>query len=122
MKVIDAINRINDLKPNTYSAEQKVAWLSELDGKIKLEVIDTHHGGEDITFEGYTTEDTEAELLVPAPYDDLYIKWLEAQIDYANAEYGRYGNSMTMFNAKISEFVNRYNSTHAPKGTRIKYF
>lgn len=64
----------------------------------------------------------EEKLLVPAPYDEVYIRWLEAQIDYANGEYGRYNNSMTMFNASYSAFRNYWNRTHMPKGKRYKFF
>ena len=123
MKISEAINRIDTLKFNTYTQSEKVAWLSTIDGTIKREVIDTHEGGEDIVFEGYT-DDTplETELLAPAPYDDLYIKWLEAQIDYANAEYGKYNNSKMAFNTAYTAYESWYNRNHMPLGKRFKCF
>lgn len=123
MTIIEAINRIDALKPNNYSQEDKVAWLSQIDGGIKKEIIDTHEGGEAITFNGYneaTPMDTE--LLIPSPYDDVYIKWLEAQIDYANSEYGRYNNSMVAYNSALTSFERFYNRNHMPKGNNIKFF
>lgn len=123
MKISEAINRIDTLKFNTYTQSEKVAWLSTIDGTIKREVIDTHEGGEDIVFEGYT-DDTpiETELLAPAPYDDLYIKWLEAQIDYANAEYGKYNNSKLAFNTAYTAYESWYNRQHMPLGKQFKCF
>lgn len=123
MKISEAINRIDTLKFNTYTQSEKVAWLSTIDGTIKREVIDTHEGGEDIVFEGYT-DDTplETELLAPAPYDDLYIKWLEAQIDYANAEYGKYNNSKMAFNTAYTAYESWYNRNHMPLGKQFKCF
>lgn len=123
MTIIEAINRIDSLKPNNYSQDDKVAWLSKIDGIIKEKVIDTHDGGENVIYKGYDDNTkTDTELLVPAPYDDLYIKWLEAQIDYANGEYGKYNNSMTMYNAAYTEYENAYNRSHMPKGKKLKYF
>lgn len=123
MTIIEAISRIDALKPNNYSPEDKVAWLSLLDGSIKKEIIDTHEGGETITFNGYN-EDTpmDTELLIPSPYDDVYIKWLEAQIDYANSEYGRYNNSMVAYNSALTSFERFYNRNNMPKGNNIKFF
>ena len=61
------------------------------------------------------------ELLVSTPHDDIYIRWLEAQIDYANGEYGKYQNAMAMFNAAYSNYERYYNRNHMPKGTKFKY-
>ena len=123
MTINEAISRTDALKPNGYTDGDKVKWLSTLDGIIKTEIIDTHEGGEEVTFEGYDENlDRETELLVSAPYDDIYIRWLEAQIDYANNEYKRYNNSITQYNAIYSAYRNAYNRTHMPKGAKRKYF
>ncbi len=124
MTIIEVINQIDALKPNTYSPENKIKWLSNLDGIIKREIIDTHEGAEAVVFNGYNEETPhETILLVPAPYDDIYIKWLEAQIDYANAEYGKYANSMIMYNNAYATFASWYNRNNMPKGRKqFKYF
>ena len=123
MTLLEAINRIDVLKPNGYSQAEKIQWLSTLDGIVKREIIDTHEGGEGIVFNGYT-EDTSltTELLVPAPYDDIYLRYLEMQIDYANGEYGKYNNSMAMYDTAYSTFQRYYNRTHMPKGRKFKFF
>ena len=56
MTIIEAINRIDNLKPNSYTQQDKVQWLSILDGIIKTEIIDTHQGAEDVIFDGYGVE------------------------------------------------------------------
>lgn len=122
MKVIEAINQIDNLKPNTYSDEEKTAWLSRLDYLVKREILDTHEGGT-ILFGGYDADaDAQTGLMVPPPYDEMYLRWLEAQIDYANGEYSKYNNSIEMFNASYRGYSNYYNRTHAPKGGKLKYF
>lgn len=123
MTIIEAINRIDALKPNTYLQSDKIRWLNTVESYIKTEIIDTHEGSEKVAFAGYdmnTALDTE--LIASAPYDILYLSWLEAQIDYANAELGKYNNSITMFNSAYADFRNHYNRKNMPKGTKIKYF
>ena len=123
MKIIEAINRIDSLKHNTYTQNEKVAWLSRLDSMVKRLIIDTHEDGDDITFTGYDdTTDPETELLVPAPFDEMYLRWLEAQIDYTNGEYDKYNNSVLMYQAAYDGYANYYNRNHMPKGKKIKFF
>ena len=123
MTIIEAINRIDSLKPNSYSQEDKIAWLSILDGEIKANIIDTHEGSEKVTFNGYDADTpTDTVLLVPAPYDDVYIKWLESQIDYSSGETKRFNNSIVMYNTAYSAFERHYNRNHMPIGKNIKFF
>ena len=123
MTLIEAINRIDILKPNTYSQQEKVRWLSTLDGIIKKEIIDTHESGEAVVFDGYD-DDTivSTVLLVPAPYDDIYLRWLDAQIDYVNGEIVRYNNGVQAYNDAYSAFEKYYNRTHMPLGKKLKFF
>ena len=122
MKIIEAINRTDSTKHNAYTQSEKVAWLSTLDSMVKRLVIDTHDG-EEITFTGYDSDvDPETELLIPAPFDEAYLRWLEAQIDYANGEYSKYNNSIDMFNTAWTAYQNHYNRTHMPVSKQRKYF
>lgn len=122
MTIIDAIYRIDIIKPNSYSQSEKIKWLSTLDGTVKREIIDTHEGGEGIVFNGYD-ENTElsTELLIPAPYDDIYLRWLESQIDYANGEYGKFNNSIAMYNTAYVALTNYYNRTHMPISKQSRF-
>ena len=123
MRIIDAIGRIDRLKPNAYGIQDKIWWLATLDGRIKTEIIDTHEGGENIVYNAYKDDtDPNTELLVAPPYDTLYIYWLEAQIDYANGEYNKYSNSMAMFNEALGAYEKYYNRIHMPKGKKFKFF
>jgi hypothetical protein len=123
MTLIDAINRIDAIKPNSFEQIEKIKWLSELDGKVKKEIIDTHEGADDVVFNGYDeTTPLETELLIPSPYDPVYLLWLEAQIDYANNEYAKYNNSSVMYNNTYSAYWRYYNRTHMPLSKPRKYF
>lgn len=122
MTISEAISRTDEVKPNAYNESRKILWLSELDGMIKSQIIDTHADGESVSFTGYDTDTAvTTQLLVPAPYDVLYLRYLEMKIDYSNSEYGKYNNSMVMFNAAYSAFENYYNRQHMPisRGNRF---
>ena len=123
MTIMDALYRIDELKPNSYSQPEKINWLSSLDGMIKSEIIDTHEGGENIVFSGYAENaNLSTVLLVPVPYDDIYLKWLEAMIDYTNGEIAKYNNSLTAYNDAYDLYQKHYNRTHMPKGTKFKFY
>lgn len=122
MTIMGAINHLDAIKPNSYRQTEKIKWLSTLDGIVKAEIIDTHEGAEGITFEGYNENSLMQELLVPHPYDDMYIKWLEAQIDYANGEYNKYNNSVTAYNAVFDAYKKYYNRTHKPITKNFTHF
>lgn len=118
MTVREAIALVDRLKPNKFSEADKVKWLSDIDGLIVRELVDSHENsplqGE---FEGYadlaTSGDTE--LLAPYPYDILYRWYLESQIDLGNMEIAKYNNSKTLFNNAYLNFTDHYNRTHMPK-------
>lgn len=117
MTLMEAINHLDAVKPNSYKQNEKIRWLSTLDGIIKKEIIDTHEGGEKVTFGGYTEVDLTRKLIVPAPYEDIYIKWLEAQIDYANGETAKYNNALTLYNNAYLAFAKAYHREHRPINT-----
>ena len=118
MTLMEAINHLDAVKPNSYGQREKITWLSNLDGLIKKEIIETHEGGEEVTFSGgYTEADLMKNLIARAPYDDIYIKWLEAKIDYANGEYQKYNNSALAFNEAYQRFARAYHRKHRPINT-----
>lgn len=115
MTIHDAINSIDELMHNTYTQENKVTWLSRVDTMVKKLVIDTHEGGEDVSFSGYN-EDTDLEtvLLIPEPFDEAYLRWMEAQIHYHNGEYDKYNNAVVMFNTAFDAYKSDYTRNHMP--------
>ena len=84
---------------------EKVRWLSTVDSLAAALV------GE--TFGGYTEQDGDAQLKIPAPYDEAYFYWLEARIHYQNGDFTRFNNASAMFNAlwqSYSDFCHRNKS------------
>lgn len=119
MTICEAIVLADDFRPNTFTTSQKIQWLSHLDGIVFDRVIATHEGAEQDSFTGYAPYMSDAELkasvlLIGPPYESVYVHYLEAQIDYANGEYGRYNNSTAMYQADLDAFSCWYNRTHTP--------
>lgn len=116
MRVVDAISRVDALYFNTFSNDEKVAWLAKLDGLVYEQIISAHEGAENGDFTGYDPhKDLQTQLLVPAPYDEMYIPWLQAQMELALRETDGYNASILTFNAEFGAFENAYNRSHLPK-------
>ena len=114
MKAMDIIERVDLLEPNDYSPEQKLHWLSTLDGKIFREILETHEGAETDTLPAYVSGGEE--LIIGAPYgEDVYYYYLQAMIAAENSETQRYNKRMTLFNAAYQAWTDYYSRTHRPK-------
>lgn len=115
MTVSEAISLVDRLRPNQFPETIKISWLSKLDGQIFEEIIQTHEGGAADRFTGYGESSQDEELLVPYPYaEDIYISFLQAQMDRENGETARYNQSISLYNNAFLTFQNRYNRTHLP--------
>ena len=124
MKIIQAINRLDGLIANTYTQSDKLEWLSRLDAMVKKQIIDTHEGAEDVVFSGYDdSTDLNTQLLVQAPHDEMYLRWMEAQIHYHNGEYDKYNNAIIMFNTAYEAYQAYYTRNHMPviRGRRFLF-
>lgn len=115
MTIEEAVGLVDRLKPNHYDHEQKVRWLSKLDGQIFREVITTHAGRRPHEFRGYDDALPDTPLLVPYPYDeDVYNYFLQAQIDKENGEIAKYNQDIGLYNSAFKAYADWYNRTHRP--------
>lgn len=118
MRVGEAIALLNELKPNALPESHKLRWLSELDGIAAEEIFSLYGGAPD--FSGYGAETAaSAELLIPPPYDEAYVNYLFAQVDFLNGDFARYNNAMALFNAAYAAFADHMARTHSPAGRKV---
>lgn len=113
MTIQDIIAKVDALAPNQYSVEQKVSWLSSLDGQIFNDVILTHEGAGFVFYPpgGYDTD--EYELIVQPPYaEDLYTYYLLSRIAEFNSEAAKYNQYAARYNAAYKDWTGWYNRTH----------
>ncbi len=55
-----------------------------------------------------------SEPLIEAPHHKIYYTYLMAMIDFANGEYGKYQNTMTLFNSFLGSFSKWYVENYQP--------
>ena len=113
MTIAEAIDRVDRLKYNAYSLQEKREWLRKVEWMIKWNILDTHGPG--LPFRDLNPDSpANQELIAPAPFDELYVKWLEAQIDLYNGEAERYNGSIALFNREFEAFESWYNRSYVP--------
>ena len=117
MTIEEAIFLVDELKPNQIERARKIEWLSRLDLKFYRDIVCRHEKDADtpeefIPYDSETDEDTE--LLIKAPYDEVYRFYLEMHIDLVNQEYDKYNNSATLYAVKWGELTRAYHREHRP--------
>ena len=101
----EIITTLDYLYPNTYEYMDKVTWIDTLERRIEEESIKTH--------EPEVSKEDE-QLWAYEPYTDLYIYYMEAQIDKNNNEFDKYNNHMALFNNAYAEYEAHYNRNNMP--------
>ena len=111
----DVIEKVDKLKPNTYDSKDKFDWINELDGLIFQNIL-SRAEDTDFTFTPYDYEtDIDADVLVQAPYNDIYFYFLSAKIDYNDNEITSYNNNISTYNSYYDDFAAFYRRNHVPK-------
>lgn len=122
MKIAEAIDKIDVFRPNQFSQKNKISWLSNIDRSLYDAVIKQYKEAED--FKGYdeATDIHKTDLLIKEPYaEDIYMYYLAMQIDFYNAETGKYNNDAVMYNTAYTAWRNEYNRAHTFNGRGV-YF
>ena len=112
MTINEAIARVDDLRDNTMAPNIKIAWLQMVDQQVYNEIIKGRVGADAVTLPDYSDDNGERVLLVPPPYDMLYIYRLEAEICYKNEEIDRQANALTRYNELMDAFAKQYAREH----------
>ena len=109
--VKEILDYVDEVKPNAFTAAQKVNWLTQIERRIQLEIyLDAE---EDLV--GYNWDDDQnTEVLTDSPYDGLYTYFLAAMIDFAHGEYSPYQADMSAFNEMWGAFSRYYARRFAP--------
>ena len=116
MTIQEAMDLANQMKPNMMIPGTQIRFLSELEGKIHEEIVMKHvHTEEEETKPQYDTgSDPGTVLLVPAPYDMLYVYWLMSKIDLMNMEMDKYNNDRALFENAYDEMSDWWTRTKMP--------
>lgn len=104
-----ALTRIDAICPNAWDETAKLLWLNECESMIQTRILGTVPE-QCITYGADTDRSTK--LLVPAPFDRLYVYYVIAMCDYAAHETAHYADSMMLFNAALDEYAKWYQRTN----------
>lgn len=111
----ETIAKIDAIKTNPYSNEDKTAWINKLEAVIQAEITKTYPGDGTAVLTQYTwADDQNKSLIIGAPYDDIYTLYLASMIDFYNKEFMTYNNSKNMFNQAYLECSKYYTRTNLP--------
>lgn len=100
MTIKQAIEQVDAQAHNSATEGEKRRWLSTLDG-LALTLI--HGAGAE--FGGYDDAPDQTGLKIPAPFDDVYLHYLEAKIHYQNGDFARFNNANAMFTAAWQRYA-----------------
>lgn len=110
------IEQLDRIRPNEYTNEEKTQWVSNIEVQIAKEIF-----GATVSEYDWVT-DQEETLLLEAPYEDVYIFWLLAQIDFHNGEFNRYNNELGNFHERLSDAQATYIRERRPAKRKFRWF
>ena len=123
MTIRQALDGLAEIQPHSFPEPLLIRWLRQLDKELYENVILTHEGAETAAAPGDPSESPDsAQLLVPEPYESIYLHYLQSRIDYALAEYSRFNNSNAMYDADRQAFTAWYHRTHMPLAKGVERF
>lgn len=140
--VAQIIEQYNAERPNQVDDSVKVIWLRKCEQMLINEIYVQHdHDLEDETklelkvvgstlyitgagsFEDHISNfGMDSSLLVPEPYDDLYIHYLDQRIAYNNNDKARYNSAATQYNNALLTYQQYFNRTYQTKTVSKKLF
>lgn len=97
MTIQALIDQVQDEKPNSFGTDRLLGFINEIEADVAEQV--------NLDAPIYTEEDLDKELMVPAPYDSLYVSYVKARIDYADEEYASYQNNQMQYVQDFRDFL-----------------
>lgn len=113
MKITEVLEKVDALYPNSYSAEEKLAWCDELGDMLKKEYARSYVGKNEEEYSKIKNPDID-ETVAPSPYDAMYIDFLLAKCCYYQRDYNAYNQHIIAFNSKLSDFAKWYIGHNMP--------
>lgn len=116
MTIQEALDLADQMKPNMLPKAVKIRFLNEVEQMIHGEIVLKHvHTPEEGRKPSYETEtDPGTEMIMPSPYDMLYVYWLMSRIDHVNMEMDKYNNDRALFENAYMQAGDWWNRTRMP--------
>lgn len=94
MTTLQAIAYLDETTPNRYTIQNKQLWLSAVDTAVAAVL-----GVEPPTYSG-----GDESLLLPMPYDQAYLRYMEAQVRYHDGCMDGYRTAMDRYERELAAF------------------
>lgn len=91
MTVSEAIAYLDETTPNRYSRVNKTLWLQAVDTAVAA-ILGIERSGDG------------EELLLQSPYDNAYLRYMEAQVRYHDGYMDAYREAMAAYEAILQSF------------------
>ena len=115
MKLRDLFANIEKKRPGAAVSETAlIEELNRFEAMVFAEIYDLYEGGPE-SIGGYDETQTEAELHIAPPWDDVYLFLLLGKIDFSLGEVEDYNNDIAMLNAQMDSYRAYWARTHLPK-------
>lgn len=109
MTIQEIYNRLSEIHPNQYSTPLLISWVNDLEKDISVYLSLFHEPSAEPQEKLDKLSD---EVTLDEP--DIYVEYLISRICLANEEYDRYNTHAALFEARYSEWKDRYIREHQP--------
>lgn len=109
MTVKDMLDYVDEVKQNSFSRKIKLIWLNELEYRVQTDVMLI--AAESIT---YVPDDDTHQLLVPAPWSEIYYDYLLMKLSEHLEESSEQNNRAATFDKAFTRFMRWWADTYRP--------
>lgn len=123
MTIQEALDQLDEMKPNMMSRRLKMKYLTEIEQLIFDEIVMKHEHDPELVEKPVYTEDSEpgTELIIQDPYSMVYVYWLMTKVDIQNQEDARYNIDRMHFENAYNTMSDWYTREHMPI-SRVREF
>lgn len=116
MTLKQVIEEVDRQKPNAFTNDEKTQFVANCEIQVAEEIFGVDAPEYD------WTGDQNTELLLKAPFEDVYILYVMAQIDFRNGDYGRYNNELSQFDQRFTDAQAWNLRRHKPRRRWFRWF
>lgn len=118
----EILERLDKVYPNAYENPVKAGWIMELNRRLYETVVLPHEGKGEYEIPAQYPKDGDLPLAAESPYEELYVIYAMAQMEFYNREGGGFNNSAALYNSLLGEWKSQYHRTHSTAVREIKNY
>lgn len=112
MKYSEILKKVNALAPHEYSDEEMLCWAREVNSDV-LKNIEKNPKPSGVI-------NRDSQVLIPSPYDTMYIYYILSKIAYFQKDYDSYAVHNEQYERRRDEYLAYYIRTNGSDATNFK--